>query len=99
MLKRAALVGVGALVVAVVAVGLAFAGSSGQIAAGVKISGVDVGGLKPKEAERLLRKRYAAFAASPLVVTAGPPEFPPHAPELRAPPHPHPPRAKARGAR
>src|SRR5437868_6094924 len=71
MLKRAALAVAAAAVICAVAVGMAFAGSSGRIAAGVRIAGIDVGGLKPADAERLLQRRYAASAKRPLVVTAG----------------------------
>jgi vancomycin resistance protein YoaR len=71
MLKRAALAAMGLVVAGAFAVGMAFAGSTHQIASGVRIAGVDVGGLKPAEAEQLLRHRYAEFAKRPIVLTAG----------------------------
>src|SRR5919201_1205944 len=54
-----------------VGVGLAFAGSGGQMADGVKIDGVDVGGLTPSEAEKKLRHIAAQLAGRPLAVHAG----------------------------
>jgi len=82
MLKRVALAGVVFLVLCAVAVGIAFAGSDARIAGGVKIAGVDVGGLTPADAERLLSRRYAEFAKHPLVVTAGGRKFLANAGEL-----------------
>jgi vancomycin resistance protein YoaR len=75
MLKRAALASVGVVISAAFAVGMAFAGSTHRIASGVRIAGIDVGGLKPAEAERLLRHRYAVFATQPIVLTAGARKF------------------------
>src|SRR5207253_592666 len=82
MLKRVGLAGIALLVLCAVAVGIAFAGSGARIAGGVTIAGVDVGGLKPADAERLLRRRYAEFARRPLVVTAGGRRFLANAGEL-----------------
>jgi vancomycin resistance protein YoaR len=71
MLKRVGLASGGLVLAAVLAMGFAFAGSTSRIASGVKVSGVDVGGLTSDQAERLLRHRYAQFAKRPLVVAAG----------------------------
>jgi vancomycin resistance protein YoaR len=57
-------------------VGLAFAGSPARIAHGVEIAGVDVGGLTPTEAQRLLEGRFDRVARVPVVFTAGGEEFP-----------------------
>jgi hypothetical protein len=59
------------LAVAGSALGLAFAGSPGRIAAGVRIEGVDVGGLKPHAAERLLERRARKLQRVPVMFTAG----------------------------
>ena len=59
------------LAVVAVLVGVLFAGSSAHLAAGTHIAGVDVGGLTPAAAERLLRRRSAALANTPVVFTAG----------------------------
>jgi len=75
MLKRAALAGGVLLVASAFAVGMAFAGSTHRLASGVRIAGIDVGGLKPADAERLLQHHYAAFAKRPLVLTAGTRKF------------------------
>src|SRR5436309_2007340 len=53
------------------AVGFAFAGSSGRIADGVKIDGVDVGGLSAADAQSRLRQVAARYAARPLPVHVG----------------------------
>jgi vancomycin resistance protein YoaR len=59
------------LVLLVVAVGLGFAGSSSTIAAGVRIAGVDVGGLSAAEAAALLQQRSEALARSAIEFRAG----------------------------
>src|SRR5439155_7565114 len=69
-LRRLAVVGVIVLVGALV-FGFAYQGSSARIAAGVRVDGVDVGGLTSAEAQKLLRKRFATVAKQPLVVHAG----------------------------
>ena len=51
--------------------GLAFAGSPGRIAAGVQIDGVNVGGMTPAEAERLLERRAASLDRVPVAFVAG----------------------------
>jgi vancomycin resistance protein YoaR len=49
---------------------LFFAGSPGRLADGMRIAGVDVGGLSPRAATRLLRRRSAARAHVPVTFTA-----------------------------
>jgi vancomycin resistance protein YoaR len=51
--------------------GFAFAGSAGKIAPGVKIDGVDVGGLRPPAAERVLERRTAELAGRSIPVHIG----------------------------
>ncbi|HYX76133.1 MAG TPA: VanW family protein [Gaiellaceae bacterium] len=51
--------------------GLAFAGSPGRIADGVSIEGVDVGGMTPGAAERLLEQRAKRLERVPVVFVAG----------------------------
>ncbi|HEX6701134.1 MAG TPA: VanW family protein [Gaiellaceae bacterium] len=51
--------------------GLAFAGSPAKIAAGVRIAGVDVGGMSPADARRTLEQRSRALADVPVTFTAG----------------------------
>ncbi len=57
--------------VPVVVVPLFFAGSPSRLAAGTRIAGVDVGGLTPAAATRLLEGRFRAVASRPVVFTAG----------------------------
>ncbi|HVD12256.1 MAG TPA: VanW family protein [Gaiellaceae bacterium] len=54
-----------------VLLGLVFAGSPNRIAAGVRIEGVNVGGLTASEARAKLERRAAAKARVPVVFTAG----------------------------
>jgi vancomycin resistance protein YoaR len=65
------MVGVGVVAVMAVFLSFVYAGSSGRLADGVKIAGVDVGGLSTEEAERLLERREAAVAGLPLAVILG----------------------------
>jgi vancomycin resistance protein YoaR len=58
-----------ALVTATVA--LAFAGSPQQLSEGVRIAGIDVGGMKKGQALELLEARSAAVAQAPVSVRAG----------------------------
>ncbi len=63
------------MLVVVLAVGAAvfgfvFAGSPGRIAEGVRIDGVDVGGLTAGEAQAKLERRAAALAQVPITFTA-----------------------------
>ena len=71
-------IGVTALLVLVLAalLGLAFAGSSARLAEGVRIAGVDVGGLTQAEARSVLEKRADRVAHVPVVFTAGDESFP-----------------------
>jgi vancomycin resistance protein YoaR len=54
-----------------VALGLVFAGSPTRLASGVRIDGVDVGGMEVQDAKRLLERRSAALAHRPVVFVAG----------------------------
>src|SRR5436190_4579848 len=62
-----------ALLAALVAVGLGFvfAGSPDRLASNTRIAGVDVGGLTPANARRLLEQRSERLAGVPVIVTAG----------------------------
>ena len=64
------------LVAATLFVGIAFAGSSGEIARGVSIAGVDVAGLSPGEAKTRLARRASLSARRPVVFTAGAKHWP-----------------------
>ncbi len=70
------LVSIALLAVLLALVGLAFAGSTGRLANGVAIAGVDVGGLTPKEARSLLEQRFDEVARVPVVFTAGGKSYP-----------------------
>jgi vancomycin resistance protein YoaR len=59
---------VAALVVAVL--GLAFAGSPAKLAEGVHIAGVDVSGLKPEDAQRMLERRADRLSRVPVTFVA-----------------------------
>jgi vancomycin resistance protein YoaR len=59
-----------------VLLGLAFAGSPATLAKGVSIDGVDVGGMKAKEAQALLERGSAKLAHRPLLFVAGGERFP-----------------------
>jgi vancomycin resistance protein YoaR len=63
------------LAVVVALVGLAFAGSTTRLAEGVTIAGVDVGGLSPREARKVLEQRFERVAHQPIVFTAGEDQF------------------------
>ena len=69
MLRRLVFLAV-ALVAATIVLGLVFAGSPTKIADGVRIDGVDVGGLEATDARRLLEGRSARLAERPVVFTA-----------------------------
>jgi vancomycin resistance protein YoaR len=56
---------------AAVVLGLAFAGSPSRIADGVRIAGVDVGGMTTKQAERILREKADSLAAVPVTFRVG----------------------------
>jgi vancomycin resistance protein YoaR len=51
--------------------GIAFAGSPAHLASGVRIAGVDVGGLTPGAAKSLLRQKWAAVERVPVSFRAG----------------------------
>jgi vancomycin resistance protein YoaR len=63
-------------VAVVTVVPLVFAGSSDRLAEGTSIAGVDVGGLSPAAATKLLRHKSAALAHVPVVFTAAGRRFP-----------------------
>ena len=73
--KRVAIL---AIAVGVLAVGipLFFAGSADRLADGTKIAGIDVGGLSPKDAQRLLEQRSSRLAGVPVTFVAGKDKFP-----------------------
>ena len=60
-----------ALVAVGVVMGLVFAGSPTTLAKGVRIDGVDVGGMEAKAALSLLEQRSATLARKPVVFAAG----------------------------
>jgi vancomycin resistance protein YoaR len=53
-----------------VAIGFAFSGSSSSLPAGAKVAGVDVSGLSPQAAQRLLEKQALELRRVPVVFTA-----------------------------
>jgi vancomycin resistance protein YoaR len=53
-----------------VVLGLAFAGSPTRLPAGVRVAGVDVGGLTPGAAQSLLERKAAALAHTPVTFVA-----------------------------
>jgi vancomycin resistance protein YoaR len=61
----------GALLIALLAVGVVFAGSTDRIAAGVKVANLNVGGLKAEQAEQKLAARARRLAAVPIAFKAG----------------------------
>jgi vancomycin resistance protein YoaR len=60
-----------ALIAAGVVLGLVFAGSPTTIANGVRIDGVDVGGMRVSDARALLERRSAAVSSRPVLFAAG----------------------------
>jgi vancomycin resistance protein YoaR len=70
------LVSLALLAVLVALVGFAFAGSTARIAEGVEIAGVEVGGLTPTQARRVLEQRFERVARVPVVFTAGGERYP-----------------------
>jgi vancomycin resistance protein YoaR len=60
-----------AILVALLAVGVVFAGSADRVAGGVTIAEMDVGGLKAQEAEERLAARALRVAAVPVAFRAG----------------------------
>jgi vancomycin resistance protein YoaR len=57
--------------VALVAVGLGFAGSPAKLAQGTRIAGVELGGMTPAEATRLLQRRADQVSHVPVTFTGG----------------------------
>jgi vancomycin resistance protein YoaR len=55
---------------ALVAIGFAFSGSSSSLPTGAKVAGVDVSGLSPQAAQRLLEKQALELRRVPVVFTA-----------------------------
>jgi len=69
--RRNALLAVAVLLASGLVLGFVFAGSPTTLAAGVRIDGVDVGGMQAKDARALLERRSAAHARRPVVFAAG----------------------------
>lgn len=69
-LARNAVLFLVALAAVVVVLGFAFAGSATTIANGVRIDGIDVGGMEAKDARALLESRSAKLARQAVVFTA-----------------------------
>jgi vancomycin resistance protein YoaR len=69
-LQRAAAAAV-AIAVLALAFGLVYAGSPSTLAEGTTIAGVNVGGLRPAEAEAVLRARADLVRSTPVVLRAG----------------------------
>ena len=59
----------GVLLLGVLALGFAYAGSADVVADGVTVSGQDVGGLSAAEAETKLSTRAQALSSEPVVFT------------------------------
>jgi len=59
------------IVAAGVVLGLVFSGSPTTIADGVRVAGIDVGGLRVSQARALLEGKAAALASEPVVFAAG----------------------------
>lgn len=55
----------------VLLVGLVFAGSADKLAPGVKVAGIDIGGLTPAQARALLQRKQHALENVPVVFSAG----------------------------
>src|SRR5438270_522868 len=58
-----------------VVLGLVFAGSPTRIASGVRVDGIDVGGLSASQARGLLEGKAAALSSRPAVFVAGDKRF------------------------
>ncbi len=63
-------VAVGAIALVAIALGLAFSGSPATLPEGVRVAGVDVGGLTPAAAKADLERRSRALADTPVTFTA-----------------------------
>ncbi|MDH4101912.1 MAG: VanW family protein [Thermoleophilia bacterium] len=66
-----AALGIAGLVALAVLVGLAYAGSSRELAAGTQVAGVDVGGLSRQAAVSRLNAQFQAVSEEPVAFTAG----------------------------
>jgi vancomycin resistance protein YoaR len=64
------------LLVIAVLVGLAYAGSSAELAEGTTVAGVDVGGLTRAQAVALLRDEFGSVSSQPIEFHAGEKAFP-----------------------
>jgi vancomycin resistance protein YoaR len=73
---KIALAVVGALLVALLVVGIVFAGSADRIAGGISVAGLDVEGLDADEAEHKLAARAQELAAVPVQFQAGGRDWP-----------------------
>jgi vancomycin resistance protein YoaR len=71
LLVQRSAAGAALLAVCGVVLGLAFAGSPRTIAPGVRVAGIDVGGMTPGAAKALLQQRADALAAVPVAFQAG----------------------------
>jgi vancomycin resistance protein YoaR len=60
-----------AAAIVTIGLGLIFAGSPDKLASGTRIAGLDVGGLTPASARRLLARRSERLSRVPVVFTAG----------------------------
>src|SRR5439155_9879443 len=69
--SRLAIAGLVLVGLVALGLGLIFAGSPNRLAAGTRIAGVDVGGLSPASARRLLERRADRLATVPVVFTVG----------------------------
>ncbi len=70
-MRRAIALLAAVIVAAGVVLGLVFAGSPTKIASGVRIDGIDVGGMEATDARRLLERKAAVLAVRPIVFVAG----------------------------
>jgi vancomycin resistance protein YoaR len=75
LVARIAILGLAAVVLAV-GVPLFFAGSADRLADGTRIAGIDVGGISPQAARKLLERRSAGLATVPVTFVAGGRKFP-----------------------
>jgi vancomycin resistance protein YoaR len=73
--RRRAIAAAFVLAILGILLGVAFAGSPSKLAEGVRIAGVDVGGLSASEARHRLEQRSRALESVPVVFTAGEREF------------------------
>jgi vancomycin resistance protein YoaR len=72
---RWALVALAVLLALAAVLSFVFAGSAARLADGTRVAGVDVGGLTPAEAEKLLEERAASLARVPVAFVAGPDRY------------------------